>query len=178
MKNKIQNKNIETNQKAAKTEHHRKYRIWKIVAIAVVIIFAVFVVGSIIKVNQIKSSFVKPTQEQIDYATQIATEKLTSIGVNASEFQIKVGERMPKLHKGVERNIMQVLFYNNSTTHVYLVDVKSGEIISHSATEVYDSAYGSPRQPFIEKPMPSGEFGRGFSKQGDDNCKGEFKERK
>ena len=113
-------------------------RIWKIVAIAVIAVFAVLIIGGIIKAHYIRSSFVKPTQVQIDYAAKIATEKLQSMGENASAFQIQTGKRM-RTHKenGVSRTIIQVSFSNNSTTHIYLVDVNSGEVLLHSETNIY-----------------------------------------
>ena len=116
----------------------QKQKIWKIVAIAMIVVFAALLAGGLIKAHYIKSSFVKPTQTQIDYATKIAAEKLQSMGGNVSSFQIQAGRRMRILHdNGITRTIMQVSFYNNATTHTYLVDIDSGEILSHSETDTY-----------------------------------------
>ena len=123
--------------KKQKKEEKQKI-IWKIVAIAVIAIFGVLIIGGLIKAHYIRSSFVKPTQAQIDYAAKIATEKLQSMGENVSAFQIQTGKRM-RTHKenGVSRTIIQVSFSNNSTTHIYLVDVNSGEVLLHSETETF-----------------------------------------
>ena len=126
-------------------------KVWKIVAIMVVVVFAALIVGGIMKAHYIRASFVKPTQDQVDYATKIATEKLESTGENASAFQIKAGDMMRKQPDDTaSRTIIQVSFYNNATTHTYLIDVNSGEVLMHSETEVY-IALGNQRN------MPSGD---------------------
>lgn len=115
-------------------------RIWKTVAIAVVVIFVLVIIGGIIKAYYIRSSFAKPTQAQIDYATKIATDKLKSTGVNTSVFQVHAGNRMRKFHEdGTAKTIIQVMFSNNTTSHTYLVDLNNGEMLLHSETEVYGS---------------------------------------
>ena len=132
-------KKYEKHQQQSKiTGNYHGKKIWKITAIAVVVLFAVIILGALIKANYIRSSFVKPTQAQINYATKIATEKLQSMGGNASAFHIQAGGRMRRLHDdGAARTTMQVSFYNNSTTHTYLIDVNSGEILLHSQTDTY-----------------------------------------
>ena len=126
MKNKKEEKQIASKQK-----------IWKTVSIAVIILFAVIIAGGLIKAFYIRSSFVKPTNEQIDYATKIATEKLKSMHVNASMFQIHADRMRRMRDDGKTRGIMQVSFYNNSTMHTFLVDVNSGEVLLHSETDTY-----------------------------------------
>lgn len=101
-------------------------------------VFALILAGGIIKVYYFRSSFVKPAQMQIDYAKKIAAEKLQSMEINASAFQIQTGKRMRALKEnGVSRTVMQVSFYNNSTTHAYLIDVNSGEVLWHSEIDIY-----------------------------------------
>ena len=113
-------------------------RVWKMVAIAVIIVFALLLAGGLIKAHYIRSSFVKPTQAQADYAAKIASEKLQSTGINPSAFQVQTGRMMRAMHYNADKKLMlQVSFYNNSTTHTYLVDVTSGEIILHSETDTY-----------------------------------------
>ena len=117
---------------------NKSQKIWKIVSIAVVIVFMLVLAGGLIKVFYFKSSFVKPTQGQIDDATRIAIKKLQSTGVNASAFQIHVGSKIRKIYNdGVSNTILQVSFANNSTSHTYLIDVNSGEVLLHSETEEY-----------------------------------------
>jgi hypothetical protein len=111
-------------------------RIWKILAISIIVVFAVFIILGIMKSHYIRSSFVKPTQEQINYAEKVASEKLQSTGVNASSFEFKASDRMRKINDD-GTTVMQVSFFNNSTTHMYLVDINSGEILMHSQTDIY-----------------------------------------
>ena len=131
-------KKYEKHQQQSKiTGNYHGKKIWKITAIAVIVIFVMLIVGVLIKTNYIKSSFKKPTQAQIDSATKIATKKLESIGGNASKFQIQVGKMRMLNDDKVARAIMQVSFYNTSTSHTYLIDVNSGEILLHSQTDIY-----------------------------------------
>ena len=130
-------KNELKHQSKIDSDHHGK-RIWKIIAIAVIAIFALIIAGGLIKAHYIRSSFVKPTQAQIDYAAKIATEKLQSSGGNSSMFQIQVGRKMRRLHEdGINMTIIQVSFNNKVTSHTYLIDVNSGKVLLHSQTDMY-----------------------------------------
>ena len=112
--------------------------LWKITAIAVIVLFMLLIVGGLIKVYYLKSSLIKPTQAQVDYVTKIATERLQSTGNNASMFQIHVGSRIRREHEdGTNRDIIQVSFNNNVTSHMYLIDVNTGEVLLHSQTDMY-----------------------------------------
>ena len=113
--------------------------VWKIVAIAMVGVFAVLILIGMIKAHNIKSSFAAPTSAQIDYAKELAIDKFESIGGNTSAFQIRVEDRMRRPHDDISnRTILQVVFYNDTTTHLFLVDVNSGKVIMHSETEMYE----------------------------------------
>ena len=134
----MKNKKEEEKQKLKTYKNKFGHKIWKIVAIAVILIFVVIIAGGLIKAHYLRSSFIKPTRTQIDYATKVATEKLQSMGVNSSAFQIQVGRKMRILYKDkITKTIIQVSFYNNATTHTYLIDIKSGETLLHSETDVY-----------------------------------------
>ncbi len=124
-------------------------RVWKIVAISFIVIFVLFVFVGLIKSHNIKSSFVKPSQDQIELAKRIAAEKLQSANINASTFQITVGERGQK-HRD-NKVILQVVFYNDTTTHAYLVDLDSGKVILHSETEIFEKI-SDPRKPYLPYP--------------------------
>lgn len=135
MKKQNKEQNKDEKQKYTMARNNNKQRIWKIVAIGVIVVFMLFVIVGLIKAYYLRSSFIKPTQAQIDYATKIAKDKLQSIGGNLSAFQIQAGGRMRRVHdKEIDRTIIQVLFYNNATSHTFLVDVNSGEILLHSQT--------------------------------------------
>jgi len=118
----------------------KSHRAWKIIAISVIVLFALLVLGGAIRAYYFRSSFTKPMQAQLDFAAKKATEKLQSTGANASSFQMHIGTKMKRMHDNqLSRSIMQVSFVNNNTTHIYLVDVDSGDIILHSETDVYGS---------------------------------------
>jgi hypothetical protein len=142
---------------AGRAQHGRTQNIWKILAIAVIVIFALFLVSGMVKYYYIRSSFVEPTQAQVSYAVKLATGKLESGGMNVSAFQVKVEEMMRRPHDDREnRSILQVLFYTNTTTHTYLVDVNSGEVILHSETEWYARPSGQDRYGTAQPPPGPG----------------------
>ena len=126
------------NAKSKANSSHKGKKIWKITAMAVLLITALLIAGGLIKVYYFKSFYIKPTQTQIDYATKIATAKLQSAGSNASAFQVQAGRKMRRLHEsGSERTIMQISFNNDITSHEYLIDVNTGEVLLHSETDAY-----------------------------------------
>ena len=49
------------------------------------------------------------------------------------------------------RTIMQVSFYNNATSHTYLIDVNSGDVLLHSQTDVY-GAFGNSHNARHDEP--------------------------
>lgn len=117
---------------------HKKMKAWKIISVIVIMLFALVVVGGLIKAYHFKSSFAKPTQAQIDDAEKIAVKQLQSSGANVSAFQMHAGNKMRKFSDdGVSRNILDVSFSSNSTMHNYLIDLNSGTVLLHSETDFY-----------------------------------------
>jgi hypothetical protein len=142
----------EGKQKSTTAQKSMAPKVWKIVAIGVIAIFVLFIVVGLIKEHYIRSSFVRPTQAQIDYATRIARDRLQSSGKDVSSFHIEVGERMPRPPNDKNaRTLLQVLFYNDTTTHAYLVDISSGEVIMHSETEIYKDFWKQDKKRQDEK---------------------------
>ncbi len=45
---------------------------------------------------------------------------------------------------GSSQNIIQVSFNKNMTTHTYVIDIDSGEVIMHSQTDIYKEL-GKPK---------------------------------
>ena len=126
-----------------KSEKNYGHNIWRIIAVAVILIFAVLVIGGLIKAHRIRSSFVKPTQAQITYATEIATDKLKAmIGTDVALYHVQTSQRMPIMHDGTQRTILQVTFYNTTTTHSFLIDINTGEVLLHSQTDIYEQLKG------------------------------------
>ncbi len=113
-------------------------RFWKITTLIIIALFLLFIVIGLFKVYHLKSSFVKTTQEQKDFAVKIATDKLHTMGINESTYKITVADKMRAIKEGNSQNkVLQVIFYGNSTMQLFLINVDSGEIILHSKTEIY-----------------------------------------
>lgn len=111
---------------------------WKVVSIAVIALFVLFVVIGIIKAYHFRQPFTQATQSQAAHAKGIAIKKLQSMGENTSNYEIRAAEKIRKFRMGGNsRSIMQVSFYSNKTTHVFLIDLESDEPILHSKTEIY-----------------------------------------
>ncbi len=95
---KIAKKNLMLEKKSKKfasretksTESKPKRNIWKFVAIGFIVVFIVFMAGVFIRAHRYRPLPINPTQEQLNYAEQIATEKLESIGENASNYNVHV----------------------------------------------------------------------------------------
>lgn len=132
-----------------------KIKIWKIVAIAVIAIFAILLIKGFMRAHDMRAAFIKPTQAQINTATKIAAEKLESIGGNASLFEIRAGEMMRRHpDKRFNGEIMQISFYNDETMHIFLVDMSTEKAILHSQTDIYE-------MPDLPK------YGRNFTHSGE-----------
>lgn len=153
MKNRKNNADNSGNQ-PNKANNYRREKVWKITAIAIIVIFILLVAGGLIKAYYFKSSLIKPTQAQIDYATKIAAEKLKSTGVNSSMLQAYTGSRMRRMHEDWDNmTIMQVSFNNNSASYTYIIDINSGKILLHSETYTYVPFWEHPRKRHAEGPI-------------------------
>jgi len=142
--------------------------IWKVIAIIFIAIFALFLIWGFIRANHFKASFARPTQDQSDYAIKVAKEKMDSLGIDSSLLQSRASDRMPKPRGEKDRKVLQVSFFNDTTTHSFLVDLDTGEAILHSQTEIFidarpdfrgehDKGMGFAFMPFakpIERDMP------------------------
>jgi len=134
----MKNQRSKEKQSSIITKVYQRKKVWKITAVAVIVLFVLLMIAGLIKVYYFRSFLIKPTQVQIDYATKIATEKLKSMGENASSFQTHVGKRIKRFRSdGIAKSIMEVSFYKDSTSHAYLIDVNSGEVLLHSETNTY-----------------------------------------
>ena len=172
MKNQKNKKNEENPKKIC-----NKSKCWRILAITAIVIFAIFIIGGIIKAHYFKPDFIKPTKEQIDSATNIATEKLQSTGANISDFTTQIGKGIHRPRDDSAGNIIQVSFLSNVTTHTYIVDVSSGEIILHSQTDIYKQLGSPSKEGFFREfgsPFKRSNIGNGFGCSRDDiKCDGE-----
>ncbi|MBU2561736.1 MAG: hypothetical protein KKD17_05545 [Nanoarchaeota archaeon] len=116
----------------------KKRNVWKIVAIAMVVVFVLIVAGGIIKLHRFKASFAAATEEQTSSAEAAVMQDLESRGLNISEYTVRVSHKVIGMREGGDdRNIMQVFAEANSSRHSYLIDMDSGKIMLHSQTETY-----------------------------------------
>jgi hypothetical protein len=121
--------------------------LWKTVAIMMIIAFAVLIIGSAIKAYHFRSSFMRPSESQIEYAKTVAIQKLQSMGINPADYQTRTPDEMRIIPtEGVKRSVLQVSFHNKETAHTFLVDVNSGDILLHTETDVY-IPLGNERNP-------------------------------
>ncbi len=125
-------------------------RLWKIIAISMIVLFAVFVAAGMLKAHNIRSSFKKPTQEQVDYAIKVAAEKLQAEGIEVSNLTSRAGSMVRNVRDNrpgsmPDRAIIQVSFYNDTASYTALIDVGSGEVVMHTNSMRYkgfDSSEG------------------------------------
>lgn len=166
-KQNVQSKNEVIDIKEPKEQTQTKRRcctrpaFWKVIAIVAIVLFAVFVVSGLMKAHRFKNSFIKPTDKQLELAKDVAIKSLESTGANASEFKISFGKVMPRrLEEKSEQSkiIIPVSFSNNQTTHVYLVDADSGELLMHSQTDIYKQIGNQPKNGARELKSPFAGF--------------------
>lgn len=132
--------------------------VFKIIAIVVVALFALILVGGLIKMYRFHSGFSAMSQQQAETAKAVAMQDLQSRGKDAAAYEIQV---MPKIRKmggaGNGLSVAQVSFHNPQTMESYLIDIDSGRILMHSETDYYDGLIQEGRE---KEPRPWFPFAR------------------
>jgi len=150
-----------TNQK--NKMHKNARNVWKYVAVGFIVVFAVFILGGVLKAYNMRNSFGKATSEEKDLAVKVASAKLEELGIDSSKFQLRISDQIKKKDKNGPDTV-HIIFYSQGVTHSFLIDVDSGTILIHSLTEVYFPMNGAVH-PF-DKPdlivLPPG-----FTSEGD-----------
>lgn len=116
----------------------KNINIWKIIAIAVIVLFVATVAFGVVKLHRFKQTLADPTPEQIASAEALATQDLEARGFDPAEYTIKVTPKVRGMQEaGENRNIIQVFAEGNASRHSYLIDTDSNSILLHTQTEVY-----------------------------------------
>lgn len=147
-------------------EAPKRLNIWKIVAIAVIFLFAGTLLFSLVKLHRFRQTLVDPTGPQVDAAKALALQDLESRGLNTSEYSIKVSPKVRGIRDaGEDKNIIQVFAEANASRHSYLIDTENDMILLHSQTEVYGWMADMERRMFGAGPAV-GEGGCSFHEGG------------
>jgi uncharacterized protein YpmB len=126
----------------AKKEDEKKYgwNVWKIVAIAIIAVFAVILIGGLVKLYYFKSSFSPITQEQQALINKAINQDLMSKGDAIDNYAENMPNKIRMMDDNDKKRAEIPVFLQNSTTrHLYMMDANSGEIISHTVTTDYIS---------------------------------------
>ena len=129
---------------------HKPYNLWRAVAIGMILVFCLFVAGGLIKLYHFKSELIKPSQAQIDTAITAAKDELIQLGQDSSGLSAKVADLM-RHPRGEQRNIIQVMLYNETVSYTFIVDVDTGKVILRTETVLYEPA---KKFPLWERPGP------------------------
>ncbi len=108
--------------------------IMKITSIVVIAIFILIIIIGVAKEYVFESKFVKLTELQIASAKAVVTSALQNDKDDISNYHFFVSQKMK--HHNADK-IIEVCLNNNSTRHIYLIDVNSLEIILHSKIDIY-----------------------------------------
>jgi len=113
---------------------------WKIIAIAIIAVFAVILVCGLVKLYYFKSSFDPITPEQQSLINKAINQDLMSKNDSIDNY----AENMPNKIRMMDnddkkRAVVPVFLQNNATRHLYVMDANSGEIMSHTVTTDYIS---------------------------------------
>jgi hypothetical protein len=112
--------------------------IWKIFAIVVVIVFLLILAGGVMRLYRFKSEFTPATEAQIEAAKRLVTADLEARGLNTTDYDITVPDRIHDMDKkGTGRTMLPARAYSNSSKHDYLIDLEAGMIVMHSQTDTY-----------------------------------------
>ena len=119
-----------------------KWNIWKIVAVVVVLVFALILAGGLLKLHKFKAEFTSATDAQIETARSLVTTDLQGRGLNATEYNITIPEKIRKMDKrmdrtGVQRTLLPANARSGTSKHDYIIDMDAGMIVMHSQTEAY-----------------------------------------
>jgi hypothetical protein len=138
----------------------KKQNIWKILSIVFIILFLLVIIGGSWRAYHFRHSFTKATPAQIDIVKGITMTDLNSKGVNISSFSFKVSDEIrntPKISDSHDdRQILEVSVNNASERHMYIIDIKSSEILVYSKTEFYDGLNHLEDRPMDGHDIPRG----------------------
>jgi len=114
--------------------------VWKVVSVVFIFLFILVIIGGVyFRIPpHFRGQLNIPTQDQIDSAKATIAKELQKDGDDIQNYQVAVSENIRGLGRMTPpRNILQVSLQKNSTMHLFLIDVDSGEILMHSRTEFY-----------------------------------------
>jgi hypothetical protein len=84
-------------------------------------------------------------ETQISSAKEVALSALEVQGKNSSDYEVRI---MPQFRQMREKNnslsLVEVSFYNQNETQLFLIDINTNKIVMHSETEFYDADYFKP----------------------------------
>jgi hypothetical protein len=119
------------------TKHKRK--IWKIAAVAAILIFVIVLAGNLIKMYRFNSNFLPTTDTQKTAAQELITKDLQTRGVDPTLYNIVASPKIMSMEtRGTQRNILQAFANDNTSRHMYLIDIDQNIIVMHSQMEKYD----------------------------------------
>jgi hypothetical protein len=119
------------------TKHKRN--IWKIAAIVAVLIFILVLAGNLIKMYRFNSNFIPTTDIQKTTAQELITKDLQSRGADPTQYNIVASPKIMSMQtRGTQRNILQAFAKDNTSRHMYLIDIDQNIIVMHSQMEKYD----------------------------------------
>jgi len=119
--------------------------VWKIVAVVFIILFCIALIGGLFKIYHFKSSFTTPTQDQIDSAKAIVAQELQNEGDNIDGYEVTVSKNIRRFGRmDSSKNTIQVSLRKNATSHLFIIDIDSGNVLMHSQTDFYGSMADLP----------------------------------
>jgi hypothetical protein len=126
--------------------------VWRGIAIAFIIIFALVIIGGLIRAHHFRSTFTKATVEEQQLAKDAALKDMTQRGENTTQYELRISDRTRLVKTGsTEKKIIELSFFTASVRYSYIIDVSSDEIVVSSRTEFHDNIDHSRE---VERNMP------------------------
>ncbi len=110
-------------------------RIILVVAILVILIILAIILGITIFGKDNKP--INLTDSQLASAKNIISSELESKGDNLSNYNLEIPEKISGIGENREQKAFTVILFNNSTIHLFLIDLNSGEILMHKESQFY-----------------------------------------
>jgi hypothetical protein len=122
-------------------------RAWKIISIIFIVIFALVVIGGLLKSYHFHESMHAATQQQVDAARTMAIADLKGRGEDLTNFTWRASDfvrKAPVMGNNSRDEIIEVTLNNQTVRHSYLIDITAGKIIMYARTE-FPSGMPSPK---------------------------------
>jgi hypothetical protein len=124
--------------KSNKRSKKNGMNIIKITSVVIVAIFIIIIVLGLIKDKQSEPKVVSPTENQLMMVKTIIESSLQNSGDNISNYQFIASKKIIIfVQENNSSETLRACLFNNTTKHIYFIDLNTKQIIMHTQTSTY-----------------------------------------